>query len=549
MNLVPIVGHFYAHGFPIVWTNLWIPVAGIFTKFSLVPLFYRLRISTVFQYLRLRFDNKVGIAACTIYFILTQTLGAVGIYSAATAVSTVFSVPLVYTNILIGLAGTTYTALGGLRSVVWADCIQAAVMIASPVTIIAKVIYDSSGVSPPLRPMADFNVNQYLVGGHFVMSSDDNTWTVLAASAPYALLRASFDHMAVQRFMAARTLSDAQWIAAKGALYLALVFALIALAALALIYWYRDCDPLLYGAITSYDQIVPLYMRESLSDITMLRGLFLAGHVSASTSTVSSVINSHAATFYTDIIAPFVKIDERKSVILIRILAFASGGLMTVYAIFVPFIGSATPLFVSLFCSGSGPFSGLILLAMSSPWVNAKAASWACLLVCGLQLWHGLGRKLSGFTASPFLYGTLDRCPALTSNNTFLALHSSLRQSQNVFPLYKLSFFWISLAGAVLTILLGNLFSLATGGFKTTSENLHLTSSFFLQIWRRVDFLRRRLQARFRKICIILTKQPAKLAPQMSWREATTNAPPSDISFGLFRQHKTVPIALLLKMT
>ncbi|KAL3211386.1 hypothetical protein MRX96_052055, partial [Rhipicephalus microplus] len=57
-----------------------------------------------------------------------QTLGAVGIYSAAVGISTMFPLSLLYSNIVIGLAGTVYTALGGLRGVVWADCVQALVM-------------------------------------------------------------------------------------------------------------------------------------------------------------------------------------------------------------------------------------------------------------------------------------------------------------------------------------------------------------------------------------------------------------------------------------
>ncbi|KAL1445453.1 hypothetical protein MTO96_045024, partial [Rhipicephalus appendiculatus] len=73
-----------------------------------------------------------------------------------------FPVPLLYSNVIIGLAGTVYTALGGLRGVVWADCVQALVMFLSPITIIAKVVYDSSHVTPPLRPITDFNITEYM---------------------------------------------------------------------------------------------------------------------------------------------------------------------------------------------------------------------------------------------------------------------------------------------------------------------------------------------------------------------------------------------------
>ncbi|KAL1479111.1 hypothetical protein MTO96_052134 [Rhipicephalus appendiculatus] len=89
--------------------------------------------------------------------------------------------------------------------------------------------------------------------------------------------------MAVQRFMAAKTLREAQRIAVAGPVFVMCFFSLGAMTGIAVIYWYRDCDPVLSGAIKSYDQIVPLYITQRLSEVTALRGLFLAGVVGAST--------------------------------------------------------------------------------------------------------------------------------------------------------------------------------------------------------------------------------------------------------------------------
>ncbi|KAK8775616.1 hypothetical protein V5799_031041 [Amblyomma americanum] len=141
----------------------------------------------------------------------TQTLGAVGIFSAAVGISTMFPVPLLYSNMAIGLAGTIYTALGGLRSVVWADCIQALVMLASPLIIIGKIIYDSGSVDPPLRPLSDFNVTHSMLRTEFDLTSDENVWSGLAGTLPFCLVRVGFDQMPVQRFMAAKTLRQARW--------------------------------------------------------------------------------------------------------------------------------------------------------------------------------------------------------------------------------------------------------------------------------------------------------------------------------------------------
>ncbi|XP_075559934.1 sodium-coupled monocarboxylate transporter 1-like [Dermacentor variabilis] len=499
VTVVGFLGHFYAHGFHMMWVLTGIPLAMIVTSTTLVPLLYDMRAASIFQFLRLRFDNKVGITACVVYFVLSQTLGAVGIYSAAIGISTMFSFPLLYSNIVIGLAGTIYTALGGLRSVVWADCVQALVMLASPAIIIGKVMYDSGSASPPLRSMSDLNVTQYILRTNMDLTSDENVWSALAGALPYSLVRTGFDQMAVQRFIAARTLREAKRIVITGALFVLSFFALAAVGALAIVYWYRDCDPVLAGLIKSFDQIVPYYMRERLTDVAVLRGLFLAGLLGASTSTVSSIVNSHAATFYIDIVSPYVSMSDRTAANVMRLLALASGTIMTLFAIAVPFLGTATRLFVSLYSSASGPFSGLILLAISSPWVNAKGAAWASILVCVLQLWHAVGRMLSAIPPPPVIPGTLERCPSRSNDTGMLAgsrilADEPLQYGLYVFPLYRLSFFWITFIGALLTILLGTTLSLVTGGAKQSTANLRFTSPVFLNFWRRFKFFQQALQ-------------------------------------------------------
>ncbi|KAL1474487.1 hypothetical protein MTO96_037934 [Rhipicephalus appendiculatus] len=198
--------------------------------------------------------------------------------------SAVFPIPMLYSNIAIGLAGTIYTALGGLRSVVWADCAQAFVMFASPFIIIGKIIYDSYSVNPPLRPILDINVTDYAFRTNLDFTTDENMWSGLAGALPFSLVRTVFDQMAVQRFMAAKTLRQAQGISVVGPLFVLCFFTLGAMTGIAVIYWYRDCNPVLSGVIKSFDQIVPHYMKERLSEVTALRGLFLAGLVGASTS-------------------------------------------------------------------------------------------------------------------------------------------------------------------------------------------------------------------------------------------------------------------------
>lgn len=67
---------------------------------------------------------------------------------------------------------------------------------------------------------------------------------------------------------------------------------------------YRNCDPLEIGRITSYDQLMPLYVMDMLSTYPGIPGLFIAGIFSAGLSTISATVNSLAAVILEDFIRP-----------------------------------------------------------------------------------------------------------------------------------------------------------------------------------------------------------------------------------------------------
>ncbi|KAH8039080.1 hypothetical protein HPB51_005019 [Rhipicephalus microplus] len=95
---------------------------------------------------------------------------------------------------------------GGLRGVVWTDCVQAIVILAAPATIIVKVLWDAS--KRRLRPMT------------------------LEDFKPFAF-------------------QTAWW----GTLLIIAYFIVAAALGLIMAYWYRDCDPMVAGVITSLDQV------------------------------------------------------------------------------------------------------------------------------------------------------------------------------------------------------------------------------------------------------------------------------------------------------
>ncbi|CAN7992884.1 unnamed protein product [Ixodes hexagonus] len=488
LGIIGVTGHVYAYGLHIYWNHVLAPINALIIAYIIVPVLYKLKVTSVFEYLCMRYGNTVGLTACIIYFFLSQTLGAVAIFPAAAAVSTIFGISLTWCSLVIGLTGTIYTALARLRGVVWTDCMQAVLVLLAPATIITKVIYDSYYKDVRLRPLSDMNWRAFAFESSFDLTKEENVWACMFGLSAMYVYRGGIDQMIVQRYLAARNLKDAQRTAKIGTLLLFGYYVIGASLGLVMVYWFRDCDPLLLGHITSYDQIVPYYVKKYLDEFPCFTGLFLAGVVSAATSTISSLINSQAAVLYVDIVSKCFNLKSHEASKITKLLAFGVGVTMTAYGIAAPYLGSACRIIVVMYNGASGPFVGLFFLAITFPWANGWGAGIATTLFSILQLWQTLGKTFSGFQL-PKMSVTMDYCPANDTSQATETMPNHDGHMENLFPLYQLSSYWSSFFSAILTIVLGLALSLSTGGRRQYKQNLHLTSKVFLKLWRKASLL------------------------------------------------------------
>ncbi|KAK8788131.1 hypothetical protein V5799_022096 [Amblyomma americanum] len=236
-------------------------------------------------------------------------------------------------------------------------------------------------------------------------------------------------------------------------------------------------------------QIVPYYINKSTSAIDGVRGLFMAGVVSASISTVSSIVNSHAAVLFVDIVSPNFHVSEKKSPLVVAALAAASGMVMTLLGLLVPYAGSAARFCISLYSAASGPFTGIVILAFLFPWANTKGTATAALGVFIIQICQMTGRFLSRIEPLRMNY-SLERCP-LNSTVGEATPSETIVGSQDAFLLYRLSPYWCCLLSAFSTVVLGLTFSLLCGKRDDSTEHaLRLSNPAMLRFWRRIGLLR-----------------------------------------------------------
>ncbi|XP_077541674.1 sodium-coupled monocarboxylate transporter 2-like isoform X2 [Haemaphysalis longicornis] len=445
------------------------------------------------QYIRMRFNSAISLTACTAYIFLTQSIGALSIFAASLTIVTVFEVPLFWSNIVIGSCGTLYTALGGLRGVVWTDCMQLIFILLGPLAVIVKIIVNSSGAQSTIQPLEDFSIRPYIANFHIDVTHDENVWSVLIASTTAAMYRVCLDQVVVQRCMASTSLKNAQRTLIIGSFMLTAVYFVSVGMSLALVIWFRGCDPELTGSIQSYDQILPFYVKNNLVEFAGFTGLFLAAVVSASTSTISSVINSQAAVLYVDVLSQHWKIPDSRIGWVTRGLAFGIGAIMTMYSCVCGYMGSIIRVILMVSSVATGPFVGLLLLAVAFPFVHSKGAGISTLVMLILQLvlmWQSIRSEIT----APRMPVTAEYCPAentsyllQAANDTELSLHST---PDAVASKFQLSSFWSCFFSTIGTVLLGVVVSVSTGEHRNPYADSKLVHNWFARMWRKLGIMK-----------------------------------------------------------
>jgi sodium-coupled monocarboxylate transporter 8/12 len=129
----------------------WILAFGFATPpllgaFVFGPFFARINSQTVFEYILMRYKSRpVKLIANVCYMLRTFMATGFITLGPATAISYIMNLDQNISIAIIGFVGTFYTAVGGMKAVIWTDVFQSTVMLVSVGLICVKGIIDVDG--------------------------------------------------------------------------------------------------------------------------------------------------------------------------------------------------------------------------------------------------------------------------------------------------------------------------------------------------------------------------------------------------------------------
>ncbi|XP_044314914.1 sodium-coupled monocarboxylate transporter 2 isoform X2 [Drosophila rhopaloa] len=461
VTIMGIPSEIYHYGTQYFLVIMPIILQGIAISYIYLPVYSALKVHSAYQYLEMRFNSSVRTIASFMFIFSTVSYMPFVIYVPALALNQVSGLNSHLIEVLIVLACVSYTLMGGLKAVVHTDVWQMVVMFFSVTAVAVFALLYSNGFGALFEDVEK--------GGRLILANTNASpyvrhtlWSVLIGGFSYWTSINVTNQAMVQRYMSLPSLKKS-----RDSLYLFTVgitifVALCCFLGLLIFEKYKDCDPLSAGLIAHDDQLLPLFVVETVGHIYGMPGLFIAGIFGAGLSTLSSCFNTVALVFLEDIVRGCLKLQpsERVSTILIKSSIVFQGVMAFLLVFLIRELRGVLSVCNSIASITAGTALGIFTLGMLVPWSNTVGTATGGIISIILAAWLSFGSQIAaalGQLSSQMLPVSVEGC---LGNVTTPQKHWV--DQEEVFPLYRLSYHWINPIGVVTTVVVGALVSLVT---------------------------------------------------------------------------------------
>ncbi|RLU26334.1 hypothetical protein DMN91_000128 [Ooceraea biroi] len=471
VSLLGVSSENYIHGTQYAVIIFSYGIATPFVAYFYLPVFFKLNATSVFEYLQKRFGTTTRVIASFAFLLQLLLYTGVVLYAPALALEATTGISMSVSVISLGLVCTFYSTIGGIKAVLITDVFQSLLMLIAVIMVIATAAVDTGSLARIWQIAREGSRLEF--NNISLDPTVRHTWWSLTIGGFFTYLSLySVNQVQVQRMLTLRNVKAAQhalWWSWPMASIMSLTLSFTGLAIYAK---YHNCDPLKEGKISSYDQLMPLYVMDMLSNYPGVPGLFIAGIFSAGLSTISATVNSLAAVILEDYIKPLWRIRKKElsattSIIISKLLAVAVGGACLAVAFLAQYLGGLLQAALTIFGVIGGPMLGLYTLGMFLPSCNQRGALTGFILSLMFSLWIGFGQPKPPISE---LHVSTDGCE--TNKTTIMWYYGSDKElaytnsqteaDKSYFYLYRISYMWYCPLGFIFAIVAGCLASWIT---------------------------------------------------------------------------------------
>ncbi len=229
-----------------------LPVAMVIISVTMVPIYYRLKVFTAYEYLESRFDLKTRTLAAGLFLILRGLSAGITLFAPSLVLSTILHWPTSVTTMLIGTMVIIYVVSGGTKAVSLTQRHQMTVIMSGMILAGVMAIYMlPSNVSfGETVQIAGAMGKLNLINLEFDPNDRYNIWSGLIAGAFLSLSYFGTDQSQVARYLSGTSVTESRLsLIFNGLLKVPMQFVILFIGVLVYVFYLFNQAPVFHNQV------------------------------------------------------------------------------------------------------------------------------------------------------------------------------------------------------------------------------------------------------------------------------------------------------------
>ena len=299
ITFVSVPGMVTGIGMTYLQTCMGFIVGYVVIAFVLLPLYYRLNLTTIYSYLGQRIGKRAYQTGASFFLLSKMTGAAVRFYIVCWILLECSGFNLNFFLVVIVMTALIwlYTRQGGIKTIVWTDALQTACLFGALLLIIYMVMGElGMTMQEAVTAISDSELSRVFVFDDWF--SKQYFWKQFLSGAFIAIVMTGLDQDMMQKNLTCRTLHDAQKdMCTYGVAFVPANLLFLSLGVL-LTLWYQQQGIALPA---KGDELLTVFIQQTSSIIPLTSYIFILGMVAAAFSSADSALTALTTSFCVDI--------------------------------------------------------------------------------------------------------------------------------------------------------------------------------------------------------------------------------------------------------
>ncbi len=243
-------GQAYEDGMRFIQFYFGLPVAMIILSVTFIPIYYKLKVYTAYEFLENRFDLKTRTLAALLFLIQRGLAAGITIYAPAIILSTLLGWNLNITCIFIGVLVVIYTVSGGTTAVSITQKQQMAVMMGGMILAGILVIQMLPVKFTEALHVAGKMDRLNIVNFEFDWADRYNFWSGMTAAVFLFLSYFGTDQSQVQRYLNGKSIAESRkGLIMNGLLKVPMQFVILFIGVMVFVFYQFFQPPVIFNKV------------------------------------------------------------------------------------------------------------------------------------------------------------------------------------------------------------------------------------------------------------------------------------------------------------